>query len=87
MLQSLLSRDLGGRERDDVGGREERNAGSVCGCQYSLRRRECRIEGGRSLGMVPLPGIFFIWLFFILLAYAARAQMVKTWLVRRFGYH
>ena len=42
---------------------------------------------GRSLGMVPLPGIFFVWLVFILVAYAALAQVVKTWYVRRYGYN
>jgi Mg2+-importing ATPase len=42
---------------------------------------------GRSLGMVPLPGIFFLWLVLILFAYAALAQMVKTWYVRRYGYN
>ena len=42
---------------------------------------------GRSLGMVPLPGIFFLWLVFILFAYAALAQLVKTWFVRRYGYN
>jgi Mg2+-importing ATPase len=42
---------------------------------------------GRSLGMVPLPGIFFVWLIFILLAYAASAQLVKTWYIRRYGYN
>ena len=42
---------------------------------------------GHSLGMVPLPGIFFVWLVFILLAYAALAQLVKTWFVRHYGYN
>ena len=42
---------------------------------------------GHSLGMVPLPGIFFVWLVFILLAYAALAQVVKTWFIRRYGYN
>jgi len=42
---------------------------------------------GTSLGMVPLPGIFFVWLVFILLAYVALAQLVKTWFVRRYGYN
>jgi Mg2+-importing ATPase len=42
---------------------------------------------GSSLGMTPLPGIFFVWLVFILLAYAALAQLVKTWFIRRFGYN
>ena len=42
---------------------------------------------GTSLGMVPLPGLFFVWLVFILLAYAALAQLVKTWFIRRYGYN
>jgi Mg2+-importing ATPase len=37
--------------------------------------------------MVPLPGIFFVWLVFILLAYAALAQLVKTWFIKRYGYN
>jgi len=40
-----------------------------------------------SLGMVPLPSIFFLWLVGILLSYAALAQAVKTWFVRRYGYN
>ncbi len=40
-----------------------------------------------SLGMVPLPPIFFLWLVGILLSYAALAQVVKTWFVRRYGYN
>ena len=42
---------------------------------------------GRSLGMVALPAVFFEWLVFILLAYAALAQLVKTWFVRHYGYN
>ena len=42
---------------------------------------------GRSLGMVSLPLRFFGWLVFILLAYAALAQLVKSWYVRRYGYN
>jgi Mg2+-importing ATPase len=37
--------------------------------------------------MVALPAVFFEWLVFILLAYAALAQLVKTWFVRRYGYN
>ncbi len=40
-----------------------------------------------SLGMVPLPAPFFLWLVAILLSYAALAQLVKTWFVRRYGYN
>jgi Mg2+-importing ATPase len=42
---------------------------------------------GRSLGMVALPLRFFGWLVGILLAYAALAQGVKSWYVRRYGYN
>ncbi|HEY4882032.1 MAG TPA: magnesium-translocating P-type ATPase [Myxococcales bacterium] len=40
-----------------------------------------------SFGLVPLPPIFFAWLVGILLAYAALAQVVKSWYVRRYGYN
>ncbi len=40
-----------------------------------------------TLGMVPLPSIFFLWLAGILLSYAALAQIVKTWFVRKYGYN
>jgi len=40
-----------------------------------------------SFGMVPLPSQFFAWLVLILLAYAALAQVVKGWYVRRYGYN
>jgi len=40
-----------------------------------------------SFGMVPLPSQFFAWLLVILLAYAALAQIVKSWYVRRYGYN
>jgi P-type Mg2+ transporter len=42
---------------------------------------------GHSLGMVPLPMRFFVWLVFILLAYVVLAHLVKTWYVRRYGYN
>jgi Mg2+-importing ATPase len=41
----------------------------------------------RSFGMVPLPGAYFAWLVVILLAYAALAQAVKSWYVRKYGYN
>jgi len=34
-----------------------------------------------------LPSQFFAWLVVILLAYAALAQIVKSWYVRRYGYN
>jgi len=40
-----------------------------------------------SLGMVPLPPIFFLWLAGILLSYAALAQLVKSWFVGKYGYN
>ncbi len=42
---------------------------------------------GHSIGMQPLPLSFFGWLVLILLVYAALAQRVKTWYVRRYGYN
>ncbi len=42
---------------------------------------------GRSLGMVPLPPLFFGWLGAILIAYAVLAQIVKTWFVKKYGYN
>jgi Mg2+-importing ATPase len=42
---------------------------------------------GGSLGMTPLPSGFFLWLVLILLSYAALAQIVKTWFVRKYGYN
>jgi Mg2+-importing ATPase len=42
---------------------------------------------GASLGMQPLPPIFFGWLALILIAYAGLAQAVKTFYVRRYGYN
>jgi len=59
-------------------------------CPADLGSKDLRLDDGTlgaSLGMVPLPGRFFIWLVFILLAYAALAQAVKTWFVRRYGYN
>ena len=39
----------------------------------------------RSLGMQPLPGVFFPWLVLTLLSYCALTQVVKTFYLRRFG--
>jgi P-type Mg2+ transporter len=41
----------------------------------------------RSFGMVPLPPSFFAWLVLILPSYAAMAQVVKSWYVRKYGYN
>jgi Mg2+-importing ATPase len=40
---------------------------------------------GNKLGLVPLPGSYFLWLVGILLGYAALMQVVKGWYIRRFG--
>jgi Mg2+-importing ATPase len=40
---------------------------------------------GGKLGLVPLPGSYFLWLVAILLGYAALMQLVKGWYIRRFG--
>jgi len=40
---------------------------------------------GSKLGLVPLPGSYFLWLVGILLGYAALMQVVKGWYIRRFG--
>jgi Mg2+-importing ATPase len=40
---------------------------------------------GRNLGLQPLPGSYFFWLFAILLSYLALTQLMKIWYIRRFG--
>jgi len=40
---------------------------------------------GHKLGLVPLPGSFFLWLFAILLCYLGLTQLMKRWYIRRFG--
>jgi len=40
---------------------------------------------GRNLGLQPLPGSYFVWLFVILLSYSALTQLMKGWYIRRFG--
>ena len=37
------------------------------------------------IGLVPLPGIFFVWLAGFLLAYSVLTHTVKMWFARRFG--
>jgi len=39
---------------------------------------------GSMIKLVHLPGSYFIWLFFTLLAYCILVQIVKNWYVRRF---
>jgi Mg2+-importing ATPase len=38
-----------------------------------------------TLGFVPLPSLFWLYLAFMLLGYALLTQVVKTWFIRRFG--
>ena len=39
-----------------------------------------------SLGFVPLPAVYFLWLFSILTCYCILTQWVKTWFIRKYGY-
>ncbi|HXQ80169.1 MAG TPA: magnesium-translocating P-type ATPase [Opitutaceae bacterium] len=39
----------------------------------------------RYVGLVPLPGVFFLWLALFALTYCALTHLVKTWFYRRFG--
>jgi Mg2+-importing ATPase len=38
-----------------------------------------------TLGMVPLPPLYWAWIAAFLLGYAALTHAVKTWFIRRFG--
>jgi Mg2+-importing ATPase len=38
-----------------------------------------------TLGFVPLPPLFWLYLAVMLLGYALLTQVVKTWFIRRFG--
>jgi P-type Mg2+ transporter len=40
---------------------------------------------GHKLGLEPLPGSYFFWLFGILLCYMSLTQVMKGWYIRRFG--
>jgi len=40
---------------------------------------------GHTLGLVALPGSYFLWLAAILLTYAVLTQIVKGWYIRKFG--
>ena len=42
---------------------------------------------GSALGMVPLPGLYFAWLAAILIGYCTLTQLMKSWLVGRYGYN
>jgi P-type Mg2+ transporter len=39
-----------------------------------------------SLGFVPLPAIYFLWLAGILTCYCVLTQLVKTWFIKKYGY-
>jgi Mg2+-importing ATPase len=39
-----------------------------------------------SLGFVPLPAVYFVWLAFILTSYWILTQFVKTWFIKKYGY-
>jgi Mg2+-importing ATPase len=39
---------------------------------------------GKSLGLSPLPGTYFLWLIITLLAYCALTQAVKTWYIKKY---
>lgn len=39
-----------------------------------------------SLGFVPLPAVYFVWLAFILTSYCILTQFVKTWFIKKYGY-
>ena len=39
-----------------------------------------------SLGFVPLPAVYFVWLAAILTCYCILTQFVKTWFIKKYGY-
>ena len=39
----------------------------------------------KTLGFVPLPPLYWLFLAIMLLGYAMLTQVVKTWFIRRFG--
>ena len=39
-----------------------------------------------SLGFVPLPSVYFVWLAAILTGYCVLTQFVKTWFIKKYGY-
>jgi len=42
---------------------------------------------GLALGLVPLPGIYFLWLGLILSSYCLLTQLVKVWFIKKYGYN
>ncbi|MFZ4554913.1 MAG: magnesium-translocating P-type ATPase [Pseudanabaena sp.] len=39
-----------------------------------------------SIGFVPLPAVYFVWLAFILTCYCLLTQFIKTWFIKKYGY-
>jgi len=39
-----------------------------------------------SLGFVPLPSVYFLWLALILTCYCILTQFVKSWFIKKYGY-
>ncbi|MCL6524725.1 MAG: magnesium-translocating P-type ATPase [Thermoflavifilum sp.] len=39
---------------------------------------------GQAIGLQPLPGVYFIYLFLILVSYCVLTQLIKTWYIRKF---
>jgi Mg2+-importing ATPase len=39
----------------------------------------------KSLGMVPLPGIFWLWMLLFMVSYAFLCHYVKVWFHKKFG--
>ncbi len=39
---------------------------------------------GPQVGLIPLPGMYYIWLIGIVLSYCTLTQLVKVWYIRRF---
>jgi Mg2+-importing ATPase len=42
---------------------------------------------GESLGFVPLPASYFLWLIAILSSYCLLTQLMKNWFVKKYGYN
>jgi len=39
-----------------------------------------------SLGFVPLPSVYFLWLALILSCHCILTQFVKSWFIKKYGY-
>ena len=42
---------------------------------------------GANMGLMALPGIYFVWLAGILFSYCVLAQLVKHWFVKKYGFN